>query len=112
MNWIIAFATEKFYVTEEDARFYMKQVATGKKFVALKNGMMLSDRALYVIPAKTIEESKLLESGRWQCVSGKWHSKWATCMCDKVIEIENGIATLKPVGAVQDTKKNALNSLT
>lgn len=95
MNWIIAFATEKFYVTEQDAEFYMKQVATGKKFVALKNGMMLSDRALYVIPTQVIEDSKKLEAGKYMCESGKWHSKGATCVCKRYFEIEGGLATLK-----------------
>ena len=93
-NWIIAFAVEKFYVTEEDAKFYMEQVASGKKFIALRNGMMLSDRALYIIPSDVIEESKQLAEGKQRCEFGKYHT--GDCHCSFVYEIENGVAVKKP----------------
>lgn len=101
-DWIIAFATEKFYVTEEDAHFYMKQVATGKRFVALKNGMMLSDRALYVIPAQTIEDSKKIESGKWKCNSGVWHSNEVICHCEEEMKIIDGAAVFVPKQAIKE----------
>lgn len=92
-NWIIAFATEKFYVTEDDAKFYMQEIAKGTRFVALKNGMMLSDRALYVIPSNVIDDSKKLESGKWQCETGNWHHKdLKDCVCKIRYEIVDGKA--------------------
>lgn len=81
-NWIIAFATEKFYVTKEDADFYASKVAQGAKFVALKNGMMLSDKALYIVDSQIIESSKKIESGQWQCEAKKWHNKGVSCYCN------------------------------
>lgn len=82
-DWVVAFGTEKFYLTSEDARFYSEQIARGNKFVVLKNGMVLSDKCLYVAPSEKLEEGDLLESGKWQCDSGKWHSKGARCECGK-----------------------------
>lgn len=84
-NWIVAFGTEKFYLTEEEAKYYMQALAQGKKFILLKSGRMLSDKALYIVPTDTFKETEMLEAGKWQCAYGNWHTKGFPCYCKKAL---------------------------
>lgn len=103
-DWVVAFGTEKFYITESDARFYVEQLASGAKFVVLKSGMVLSDKCLYVVKAETFDESDKLEAGKWQCKFNKWHSKEAECFCD--IDFKK-----LPSGKIEMVKRNKHSSL-
>ena len=79
-DWIVAFGTEKFYLTTEDKEFYTQCLVKGQKTIVLKNGMVLSDKYLYIAPSKAFEETKALDEGKWQCNNGKWH-RGNVCNC-------------------------------
>ena len=100
-NWVVAFATEKFYLTNEDAEFYRNSLAKGQRFVVLKNGLILSDKCLYMANTDTFTETAKREQDKWQCTAGQWHSKEIDyCVC-------KGEYLPKPNGfvAIGDTKK-------
>lgn len=99
-NWIVAFATEKFYLTEDEANFYMQELAKGTKFVYLKSGLMLSDKALYVIPSKKFEEADLIEAGKpkkimdFNTETGKYYVKNQKEI-DEWSKAQNGVLELE-----------------
>jgi hypothetical protein len=81
-EWVVAFGTEKFYLTTEDKEFYTQCLVKGQKTIVLKNGMVLSDKYLYIAHSKSFEETKELDEGKWECVHGKWHPKsFSNCTC-------------------------------
>lgn len=101
-QWIVAFGTEKIYLTNEEAEFYMGELRKGQHVVMLRSGKILTDKFLYMIPLEVKEESDLLEVGKWECDFGEWHSKGYECTCGNEYEyLEDGTVrvnkTNKPV---------------
>lgn len=81
-KWIVAFGTEKFYLTTEEKDFYTQSLVKGQKTIVLKNGMVLSDKYLYIAPSKAFDETKALDEGKWECEHHKWHPKNVSkCTC-------------------------------
>lgn len=89
-DWVVAFGTEKFYLTTEDMDFYRQGLLGGKKFIALKSGMVLSDKALYIANVDNFEETKMIDKGKTQCEYGRWHS--GSCSCEFKYEVIDGKA--------------------
>ena len=98
-EWVVAFGTEKFYLTTEEMDFYRQQLLEGKRFIALKSGMVLSDKALYIASVGQLDEADRLEDGKWQCERcGTWHNPaTAICACNYDFQITDGkaVKTLK-----------------
>lgn len=102
-NWIVAFGTEKFYLTDEEMSFYRQQLLDGKKFIALKSGMVLSDKALYIASTEQFREADMLEEGKWQCVAGIWHpNSQKNCICQYKYEVVDGVAIRTKLGELMD----------
>ena len=72
--WLIVIGIDKFYLTDKEKDFYLQSVGKGMKFVDMGD-KILGSNFQYIAKDIVIEESKMLEEGKWKCKHGKWHTK-------------------------------------
>lgn len=90
-NWILTIGIDKFYLTEEQKDFYLESVGEGSKYVVIDN-KYLGVNFQSLVSKVTVEETKMLESGKSLCDYGKWHWNLRDCACSWNYEIEDGRA--------------------
>ena len=79
--WRVVIGIDKFYLTEEEKRGYLQAILSGVKFVDLGD-KVLGANFQYMAKDTAIEETKMLDEGKWLCPKGKWHTKGWECTCD------------------------------
>ena len=111
----ITIGIRSYWITQEELNKYMtERVQPGVEYVSLRNGLMfLPIKFQDLVHRSVIEDSEKIESGRWQCDKGTWHSLGGECRCNlDMIEGSDGIIRLqeKSVKAltepVQEEKRN------
>lgn len=83
--WLVVIGIDKFYLTEQEKEYYLSAISGGVKFVDLGD-KVLGANFQYMAKNTAIEETKMLDEGKWLCKSGKWHSKGWDCTCENKIE--------------------------
>ena len=73
-------------------KFYLESIDKGAKYVAVDEYKMLGTNFQSLVHVSVKEETKQIESGKWLCDSGKWHTKNVPCSCDIGYSFEGGVA--------------------
>jgi hypothetical protein len=82
-TWIVVIGIDKFYLTEKEKEYYLQAISSGAKFVDLGD-KILGSNFQYMAQNAAIEETKMLDEGRWFCSKGKWHQKGWDCTCENI----------------------------
>ena len=82
-DWILTIGIDKFYLTKKQADFYLQKVGEGAKYVAFDENKVLGVNFQTLVNSKAVDETKALSEGKWECETGKWHSRNAKCYCTK-----------------------------
>lgn len=80
-EWLIVIGIDKFYLTEKEKAYYLSAITSGVKFVDLGD-KVLGANFQYMAKTSAIEETKMLDEGKWLCPKGKWHGKGWDCTCE------------------------------
>ena len=79
--WLIVIGIDKFYLTDKEKDYYLSAIKAEVKFVELED-KVLGANFQYIAKDTAIEETKMLDEGKWLCPKGKWHGAGWECTCD------------------------------
>lgn len=85
-DWVLTIGIDKYYLTEKQTKFYLSSIDKGAKYVAVDENKMLGTNFQSLVHVSVKEETRQLDSGRWQCEKGRWHNKGAECFCGQTFE--------------------------
>lgn len=90
-DWVLTIGIDKYYLTSEQKEFYLKSIADGNKYVVIDNKYLgVSFQSL--VHKDVIEETKMINDGKYRCVYNKWHPNGVSCSCRYSYKIEDGKA--------------------
>lgn len=79
-NWVLTIGIKEFYITKDEANYYLASIEKGAKYVAIRD-MVLSANFQSLTTKQQLEDTKKLNQGMWQCK----HGDWAEFDCDVMV---------------------------
>lgn len=96
-KWKLIIGIEAYYLTDSQKDFYLDAVNKGVKYVALDEKRYLGTQFQTLVHLDVIDESKKMDTGKWQCSYGKWHEKGWDCNCGKKLVFDEVTKTYKEI---------------
>lgn len=78
-DFVLTIGIDKFYLSKDEADFYLRAVDNGAKYVKVRD-LVLGVNFQTLVPVSISEEQKRIESGQFKCSFGKWHDKGDQCI--------------------------------